>query len=128
MLLVLLAALLHILDCAHGPMAGPSGRADALLLTSSVSCEQGPEASQRTTDRQTAPAQDSRVHCWGLDEPTLQPPRDVALTVPTVHGAPPSEHLGAQPPLALPALRGSPPTPGAPSPEQTRARLGVWRT
>ncbi|MGC5244215.1 MULTISPECIES: hypothetical protein [Streptomyces] len=127
-LLVLLAALIHVLACAHGPTATAAGRADSLLLTSSAASGQAAERPQQTTDGQTAPAHHSGVHCWGLDEPTVQPPRDVALAVPTVHDAPPAEHLDTRPPPASPALQPSPPTPGAPSAGQTRSRLGVWRT
>ncbi|MET9103688.1 hypothetical protein [Streptomyces antibioticus] len=125
-LLVLLAALVHVLACAHGPTATPTGQTDSLLLTSTASCGQAPERPQRTTAQQTGPAHDSDVHCWGLDEPTIQPPRDVTLAVPTVHVTPSAEHLGAQPPPpAAPAVQ---PTPCVPSPGQTRSRIGVWRT
>lgn len=127
-LLVLLAALVHVLACAHGPTATRAGQADSLLLASSASCGQAPERSERTTARQTGPAHDSEVHCWGLDEPTVQPPRDVALAVPAVHVAPSAGHLGAQPPT-VPSARGpSLPAPGVSSAGQTRSRIGVWRT
>ena len=127
-LLVLLAALVHVLACAHGPTATPAGQADTLLLTSSTSCGQAPEPSQQPTARHTSPAPNGGVHCWGLDAPTVQPPRDVTLAVPAVHITPPSQHLGAQPPTAPPALQPSLPAPGVSSTGQTRSQIGVWRT
>ncbi|MFG2955009.1 hypothetical protein ACGF5O_14895 [Streptomyces sp. NPDC048291] len=128
-LLLLLAALLHVLDCAHGPNADPSGRADTLLLTPSASCTQTPEPAQRTTARQATPGQEGTAHCCGSDEPTLQPPRDVALALPaTVHGTPAARHLGTPAPSAAAAPRHSWPVPDAASPGETQARLGVWRT
>ncbi|MEU9191230.1 hypothetical protein AB0D14_43450 [Streptomyces sp. NPDC048484] len=130
-LVVLLAALIHALACAHGPTASAAGRADSLLLTSAATSGQAPEQPQpqpQTKAGQTVPAHHNGVHCWGLDEPTAQPPRDLALDVPTVHVAPLAEHLGTQLPPASPALHPSPSTPGVPSAGQTRSRLGVWRT
>ncbi|MFF7467641.1 hypothetical protein [Streptomyces sp. NPDC008092] len=127
-LLLLLAALLHVLDCAHGPNADPSGRTDTLLPASSASCAPAPGPMQRTTAQQTAPGQEGAGHCCGADEPTLQPPREVALAVPaTAHGTPAAPHPGAPPP-ARPAPRHARPAPDAASPGETRARLGVWRT
>ncbi|MER6080498.1 hypothetical protein [Streptomyces sp. NPDC001833] len=128
-LLLLLAALLHVLDCAHGPNGDPSGRADTLLPTSSASCAPAPGQAHRTTAHPTAPGQEGTAHCCGSDEPTLQPPRDVALALPdTVHGDPPAQLHGAPLPLARPAPRHARPAPDAASPAETRARLGVWRT
>ncbi|WP_328690025.1 hypothetical protein OHA74_12885 [Streptomyces phaeochromogenes] len=127
-LLVLLAALVHVLACAHGPASTPAGQTDTLLLTSSASCGQTPEGPQQTTARQTGPAHNSGVHCWGMDAPTAQPPRDVTLTAPAVHIAPSAGHLGAPPPPVPPALQPSLPAPGVSSAGQTRSRIGVWRT
>ena len=127
-LLVLLAALVHVLACAHGPTATPAGQADTPLFASSASCGQAPERPQQTMARQAAPADHGGVHCWGLDEPTAQPPRDVALAVPAVHDASRAEFLGTQPPPPSPALQSTPATPGVSSTGQTRSRIGVWRT
>ena len=128
MLLLLLAALVHVLACAHGPTATPAGQTDTLLLASSASCGQTPEGPQQATAWQTGPAHNSGVHCWGLDAPTVQPPRDVTLTVPAVHVTPSAQHLGAQPPTAPEALQPWLPAPGVSSVGQTRSRIGVWRT
>lgn len=127
--MVLLAALVHFLACAHGPTTNPAGRADALFLTASESCGAAAKQSQQATIQQTPPAKNDDVHCWGLDESTTQPPRDVALAVPAVVDVPPAEQLGAQTqPLPPAALQPSPHTPGVPYAGQTRARIGVWRT
>ncbi|MBA2810239.1 hypothetical protein E0500_023300 [Streptomyces sp. KM273126] len=125
--LALLAALMHVLACAHGPTSTAAGRADSVLLKSSATCGQATEQAQQTTARQTPPAHHSGVRCWGLDEPTVQPPRDVTLADPTVQDAASAGHLDDQP-NASSALQHSPPTPGVPSAGQTRARIGVWRT
>ncbi|MET9831974.1 hypothetical protein ABZ078_22345 [Streptomyces sp. NPDC006385] len=127
-LLVILAALVHVLACAHGPTAGAAGRADSLLLVSSAACGQAHERPEQTTAQQTAPAHNSGVHCWGMDEPTVQPPRDIAVAGPAVHDDPAAEHLGVQLPPAAPALQSLSLMPGLPSAGQTRACFGVWRT
>ncbi|WP_405961249.1 hypothetical protein OG235_36935 [Streptomyces sp. NBC_00024] len=126
-LLVVLAALMHVLICAHGPTSTAAGRADSVLLKSSATSGQATEQAQRTTAREAAPAHNSGAKCWDLDEPTVQPPRDVTLAEPPDHDAAFAEHLDAQP-TASPSLQPSPPTPGEPSAGQTRARIGVWRT
>ena len=126
--MVLLAALLHVLDCAHGPTAAQAGRADSLLPASPVSCAQPAQRSPQTTARQTAPAHDREVHCCGLDEPTLQPPRDVVPAAPVLHDAPPAEPSGAQSPPTFPTGQPSQLPTGPSSPGRARACLGVWRT
>lgn len=127
-LLVILAALVHVLACAHGPTAGEAGRTDSLLLTSSVACGQAHERPDQTAAQQTAPAHDSGTHCWGMDEPTVQPSRDTATAMPEVHDDPAAEDLDVQLPPAPAALRSLALIPGLPSAGQTRARFGVWRT
>ncbi|MFJ3895563.1 hypothetical protein [Streptomyces sp. NPDC090083] len=128
-LLVLLAALIHVLDCAHGPTAAPTGRADTLFSASSLRCGPAPELPHRPATGQTAPEDGDGTHCWGLDGPTLQPSRDVTVAEPAVHGLPLAAHPGTRPqPTAAAALRRSAPVPGTPSSDQARARLGVWRT
>ncbi|MFJ9348329.1 hypothetical protein [Streptomyces sp. NPDC101237] len=127
-LLLLLAALTHVLDCAHGPNPGLTERADTLLLTPSAGGAQTPGPSLRTAVGRTAPEQDGTTHCCGADEPTLQPPRVVPLTVPAaVHGAPATCPFDARPAVG-PASRRSRPVPDDLSPTGARARLGVWRT
>ncbi|MEU9976975.1 hypothetical protein [Streptomyces sp. NPDC051014] len=127
-LLLLLAALTHVLDCAHGPNAGLAERADTLLLSPSAGCAQPSGPAPRTAVGRTAPEQDGTTHCCGADEPTLQPPRDVALTVPAaVHGAPVTCPFDARPAVGPASLR-SLPVPDVLSPTGARARLGVWRT
>ncbi|MFG3531170.1 hypothetical protein ACGF8B_31205 [Streptomyces sp. NPDC047917] len=127
-LLVLLAALVHTLDCAHGPTAPFAMRADTLLLMSPAHCGQTAQPGQETTARPTAPEPDSGVRCSGLDEPTAQPPRDVSSAVPSFHTTPVAEAFGTSPALTPPAPQESPAASCVPSTGQTRARLGVWRT
>ncbi|MBD9730348.1 hypothetical protein IGX29_00655 [Streptomyces sp. H28] len=123
---MILAALVHVLACAHGPTAGAVGRADSLLLASTTYGQVHEPA--QMTDQQTAPAHNSGAHCCGMDEPTAQATRVIAVAVPAVHDAPAAEHLGAQLPPEAPALQFLALVPGLPSTGQTRACFGVWRT
>ncbi|MEU0352759.1 hypothetical protein ABZ302_39025 [Streptomyces sp. NPDC006237] len=125
-LLVLLAALVHLLACAHGPTYSAAGRADSLLAVS-TSCAHQMEPPQQTA-LQTAPADGDTPQCWGSDEPPVPAPRDIALTVEAAQDALPSEDSGARltpVPRAAYALLEDP---GPSSDGQSRAWLGVWRT
>ncbi|WP_210570598.1 hypothetical protein [Streptomyces sp. GESEQ-4] len=127
-LLVLLTALVHLLACAHGPTSEAAGRADTFPATASVSCAQHSEPPRETAGRQRAPLDSHPPHCWGLDEPPVQAPRDVALTVEAVQDALPLEAVGAR---LMPVLRAAQPSfvePGLSSTGQSRSSLGVWRT
>lgn len=125
---MILAALVHVLACAHGPTSGVAGRTDSLLPTSSVACGQAHEQPEQEAAQQTTPAHNSDAHCWGMDEPTVQPSRDIAVAVPKVHDDPAAEDLGVQLLPASPASRSLSLTPGLPSAGKTRALFGVWRT
>ncbi|KPC71737.1 hypothetical protein ADL35_32575 [Streptomyces sp. NRRL WC-3753] len=126
-LLVVVATLMHMLICAHGPTVSSEGRADSLLLTSSAACGQRHDRLQ-TSSQETAPVHNEGVHCWEMDEPTVQPPRDITVAVPEVHDIPVAEHLVVPLPPILPAAQSASSTLGLPSAGQTQARLGVWRT
>lgn len=119
-LVVLLAALLHVLCCAHGPASASSGRADTVAAVSHGhahdhgACDPG------------HPAHEGDEECRGADEPSMQAPRCIQVAPDAVqfvvpragadggnaqrHGPPPDEARG--------------PLPGL----QERSRLGVWRT
>ncbi|MFF7176797.1 hypothetical protein [Streptomyces pseudovenezuelae] len=106
-----------------------TGRADTLLSVSSTSCGPSPEWSQTAMAAlQLPPADDSGAHCRGLDELTVQPPRDAAPAAPPVLDAPPAELLDAQGSPQSSVLQSASPASGVPSAGQTRSRLGVWRT
>lgn len=120
-LVVLLTTLLHVLACAHGPVAADALRADSLLIAAPVAC--APAQSS-----QTSPTRDADGHCWGLDEPTTQPPRAAGPVDPPVPDVLASALLAARAPAAPAAPHPSPPAPPAPAAGQERARLGVWRT
>ncbi|MFJ9710188.1 hypothetical protein [Streptomyces sp. NPDC101234] len=126
----LLAMLLHLLACAHGPTTTEGAGVDSLLLASPTACGQLPAATPRqpvVTD-QSSPAQDPEGHCCSLDGPTVQPPRPcdrpAVAPAPDAQSAVPSSDDAV---MSLPA-----PGPAAARPPlsagHTRARLGVWRT
>lgn len=125
-LVVLLAMLVHLLGCAHGP-ALDSVRTDS-LLTMTTSC--GPASAGVADEPATqhgTPSEDEPVECEGSDEPSVQPPRDIVTPAPTAA-------LTVQPMTnpAAPHVRRPPlppaPDPGSPDTGRSRAGLGVWRT
>ncbi|MEV6593431.1 hypothetical protein [Streptomyces acidicola] len=148
-LVVLLAALLHLLVCAHGPTPTATGRVDfppAAAAAPSPSCGQ-PSGTPHTTpsshnartshtshtthsesEHRTGEGSGSEAGCLDRDEPTVQPPRGIAPAAPAVQTEPAVEHAEPQPPSS--SVRAGAPYPGAaPSPAgQVRACLGVWRT
>ncbi|MER6628005.1 hypothetical protein ABT301_07180 [Streptomyces sp. NPDC000987] len=124
-LLVLLAALVHLLACAHGPTSEAAGQADA-LPAASVGCAQHLGPPSDTAGRQPAPGDGTSPHCAGLDEPPVQAPRDAALALEVIQCARPLEDLGAR--LAAPAARPSSVEHGPSSTGRSRSSLGVWRT
>ncbi|WP_353945245.1 hypothetical protein ABII15_29240 [Streptomyces sp. HUAS MG91] len=119
-LVVLLAALLHLLACAHGPAPDGAGRADTIAATSAVASH------GTTTPHRTDGSGDGDARCRGMDEPTAQPPRD-RTPAETVRSASATEpHLFSP----VPTRERHPGAVRHPecSPSQDRARLGVWRT
>ncbi|WP_420036165.1 hypothetical protein ACN2WE_31580 [Streptomyces sp. cg28] len=116
-LVVLLAALLHLLACAHGPVPDGAGRADTIAATSAV-------ATHGTDGRG-----EGDVRCRGMDEPTAQPPRD-RTPAETVRSAPAAEPRlsSPEPSRGLSAGAGRHTECSPHSPQRDRARLGVWRT
>ncbi|MFE9611699.1 hypothetical protein [Streptomyces sp. NPDC006012] len=125
-LVVLLAALVHLLGCAHGPVPAGFVRTDTPLLLAAV-CDRtcAPDAVASTWP---APAPgDEQPHCRDADEPTVQPPRGIAPPAPAVAGAAPAAADHAK----FPSPRSGPPegpTPGPATDGRSRARLGVWRS
>ncbi|MFE6891486.1 hypothetical protein [Streptomyces sp. NPDC057694] len=120
-LVVLLAALMHLLACAHGPVPDGAGRADTIAATSAVATH-----GATTPSPDGSRDADGDARCRGMDEPTAQPPRD-RTAAETVRSAPTAEpHLSSPVPTRERA-------PAAThhsecSPQRERARLGVWRT
>ncbi|MBJ7005158.1 hypothetical protein ACFYMX_16955 [Streptomyces griseofuscus] len=126
-LVLLLATLLHLFGCCHGPTASPDARADALAQTSATACGQLPANRPGVTAAgQRAPAPDGEAHCSGLDQPTVQP-REAGTGAPLLAAVPPAApgylHF-----FAPPARHRFDPRPPAPPAAETRAQLGVWRT
>lgn len=125
-LVVLLAALIHLLGCAHGPTPTGIGRADSLLATT-ASWARASTPADDASERSAPRPGENREHCWGGDVPTVQPPRDIASPVPAAHSVPAS---AADTGMLGPAKPGPPPgsaqRPARPG--RARARLGVWRT
>ncbi|MFF4824565.1 hypothetical protein ACFY20_16290 [Streptomyces sp. NPDC001312] len=124
-LVLLLAALVHVLACAHGPTPTRAARADTPFAVSAA-CGPAPYEQHRADVRTSAPAHDSGVHCWDGDEPTAQLSRDVSPAHPAVHAALPADRTPAAPLPARPPAAA--PEPGGTSPGHARALIGVWRT
>ncbi|MET9871107.1 hypothetical protein ABZZ16_34165, partial [Streptomyces sp. NPDC006386] len=125
-LVVLLAALVHLLACAHGPAPVGVGRADSLLVAQ-ASCGQSAGPVGDPASHQREPRDGGAAWCWGHDEPTAQPPRDAASAAAVMPTDLPPQYVGA--PAAAPwAAPPTDPRPDAESVGQSRARLGVWRT
>ncbi|MFD7863122.1 hypothetical protein [Streptomyces sp. NPDC059783] len=118
---VLLAALLHVLGCAHGPTAVSPLRADTLPSAAAAQVLCGPAAP--TVPDTPAP----EAHCPGLDQPVLQAP-----PVPEPAAAGPGGTWSG--PAAPAPVRAAPArprdVPGRPEPPAGRGRaaLGIWRT
>lgn len=125
-LVVLLAALIHLLGCAHGPTATGIGTADTLLATTASWARASTPAGDASEQSAPRPGE-SQEHCDGGEEPTVQPPRDIAPPVPAANGVLPSGAdtgvLGPPGPGLPPGSARRPARPG-----RARARLGVWRT
>ncbi|MGW4173029.1 hypothetical protein ACWEGX_39700 [Streptomyces chartreusis] len=124
-LVLLLAALLHVLACAHGPTLAGEARADTPFLAAAA-CGQAPHDQQQAGTGQSSPSHDRGTHCWGGDEPTVQPPRDVTSALSVVHDALPGGHTVVLAPPSRPSP--APPVSGGPSAGHARALFGVWRT
>ncbi|EGX56815.1 hypothetical protein SZN_25939 [Streptomyces zinciresistens K42] len=123
-LVMLLAALMHVLACSHGPASAAAMGADTPLSVTAA-CGSPSERPGPGVDR-PAPSDDSDMHCQGVDQSTMQPSRDVAPTLPVVHDVLPADRtpirwLSARPP-------DSTPLPGRSSHGNARALIGVWRT
>lgn len=125
-LAVLLAALVHLLGCAHGPVPAGAGHVGAIHVVPTASCGQTTASVDDWTAEGLDPADGGGTHCCNLDEPTVQLPRDITLAE-AAHHALPAEYIGALPGTAgeRPPRR---PDPAASPIHQERARLGVWRT
>lgn len=121
-ILVLLAALLHLLACAHGPAS--VNRSDALPTGTVAVAASAPLTATANPDSEQAPWR----HCCHEDEPTIQAPRDTDRAVPSAHPAATSDGGGDDSTLAPP--RGPSPAPFAQgwSVGRSLALLGVWRT
>ncbi|MFE7278610.1 hypothetical protein [Streptomyces sp. NPDC057623] len=124
-LVVLLAALVHLLGCAHGPASYGAARADT-LLAATASSGQAPAPPGASDTAPAAPSGGGDAGCWGEDEATAQPPRGIASPVPVVDRAAPSTADSG----VLPAEPGPAPDPARESDTsgRSRAHLGVWRT
>ncbi|QNS02578.1 hypothetical protein [Streptomyces xanthii] len=127
-LAVLLAALVHLLCCAHGPVASAAGRADTITAVAPAPCGQpaGPHA--HFGDDARHDGHQDGAQCSGTDEPSVQAPRGLQpaadLTPVTLPGA--DLDPAAEPTPRRP-FGDSGPRLAAPAGQQ-RAHLGIWRT
>ncbi|MGW3173370.1 hypothetical protein [Streptomyces sp. NPDC001153] len=151
---VLLATLLHLLGCCHGPAAAEALRTDALSQVAPGShgprpadwhrdTTSGPGTAGRSaygqgTDEQSTagestagqgtPASDEDAHCCALDEPTVQPPRHPRPTGPPLPDLVLPDPPGPAAAAPSSAHHHSPAVPAESSAGHGRALLGVWRT
>lgn len=125
-LLVLLAALMHVLGCAHGPVPTSAPRVDAVPVVS-AGCAHDSGQPQGSVGVQAPAAPDGTGHCVGPDEPTVQPPRDIERpSQADVMNQAARTTVPARP--APRCVRVSTSHRGTLSTAQTRASLGVWRS
>ncbi|BAJ26375.1 hypothetical protein KSE_05290 [Kitasatospora setae KM-6054] len=126
MLAVLLAALLHALVCAHGPLTGGATAADT-LPAAAAHC--APTAVEDGTGRHTG----HRAACADTDQPVTDRWQASPLTAPAeLDGAAALPASAARPPSGAPRRS---PAAGADSGAgagagggRGRAALGTWRT
>ncbi|ROR43019.1 hypothetical protein [Kitasatospora cineracea] len=111
---VLLAALVHVLVCAHGPLSGTGPTADS-LPAAAAHCP-GPATPHDGTGHQAT--------CESADQPaTAHQQQDAPRAFDT--SAPAPETAG---PGSVPVLRRADTEPGPATGGHTRASLGIWRT
>ncbi|MFI5664996.1 hypothetical protein [Streptomyces sp. NPDC051684] len=124
-LVVLLAALVHVLCCAHGPASTSSGRADTVAAVS-YAYDHGHDACDQQAAHPSHPAHEGDEECRGVDEPGVQAPRGIQVAPDAVQFTVPRAEVGDGAELR------HGPTPDGPRdtlPDRhERSRLGVWRT
>jgi hypothetical protein len=123
---VLLAALLHLLTCAHGPASVPGSDA---LPTGPVAVTAAAATATVTAATTNADSEhDPQEHCCHGDEPTIQAPRDTDRALPSAHVAA-SGDGGTDRSVLAPACGPSPAPPvRGRSAGRSLALLGVSRT
>ncbi|MFJ5228589.1 hypothetical protein ACIQBJ_01705 [Kitasatospora sp. NPDC088391] len=108
---VLLAVLVHLLMCAHGPVGGGSGPSVDAVSVVSVSCP-------APADRHDGAGH--RAECAGFDQPVTVCQESGGAEEPVAAGA-------ADAPAAVPSPVPPAPLGGAGDGGRARAVLGVWR-
>lgn len=124
-LVMLLAALLHLLGCSHGPAPSATPRTDTPLATVATALE-APVPPRHPNVVAAGPAEDRQPPCPGGDEPTVQQARDsvtpaapaVELLIGSTHDGPGSPKANGPIPHCHSGGRTAP----------TQACLSVWRT
>ncbi|MBO1335683.1 hypothetical protein [Streptomyces sp. VRA16 Mangrove soil] len=125
---VLLAVLVHLLGCAHGPVPDGAGRTDTVVAAASapIAASTATAPVRGASGPVSRPAEGGDTHCWGMDQPTAQPPRDRTQADATQIAPSALGHLPAAVPVRERADDERPHT--AWCSQRERARLGVWRT
>ncbi|MFI2236073.1 hypothetical protein [Streptomyces chrestomyceticus] len=126
-ILVLLAALAHVLICAHGPVPAGGAQVDTPVAAAAFDCAGAPVQLTDAAASHALHGHDSAELCSGPDGPTLQPTRQITSPLPSVPGPVPAGFAEAGPD-GVAAHRSPPAYPGRTAAGQERARLGVWRT
>ncbi|MFH8407057.1 hypothetical protein ACH4FX_20000 [Streptomyces sp. NPDC018019] len=126
-ILVLLAALAHVLVCAHGPVPAGGGHVDTPVAAAAFDCAGATEQLADTAAAHSLHGHGTAERCSGPDSPTLQPSRQIISPLPSFPSLAPAGAAEAVPDSAA-ADQPPPPHPGRTSAGQERARFGVWRT
>ncbi|MFD7667435.1 hypothetical protein [Streptomyces sp. NPDC059788] len=126
-ILVLLAALAHVLVCAHGPVPAGPGKVDTPVAAATFDCPGAPGQRTEAAAPHSLHGHGSAEFCSGLDSPTLQPPRQITSPLESSPRLVPAGLVEAEPD-GVAADQPQPPKPGRSAAGQERARLGVWRT
>lgn len=126
-ILVLLAALAHVLVCAHGPVLAGGGQVDTPVAAAAFDCAGAPGQLTDAAASHSPHGHGRAELCSGPDSPTLQPSRQFASPLPSLPTLVPAGFADAGPD-GVAADRSPPPYPGRTAAGQERARLGVWRT
>ncbi|RYJ30010.1 hypothetical protein CU044_1364 [Streptomyces sp. L-9-10] len=128
MLLTVLAALLHVLGCAHGPVSAAPLRSVATPTAAVASPYPAPGHPPAPVAGCAGRASHGAASCTDTDEPSLLPQRPDASPVPLTVDGPHAPDTAVRNPMGARAQAARGDTPGGRCTEQRRrAALGVWR-
>ncbi|MFJ1910866.1 hypothetical protein ACIOGX_02900 [Streptomyces sp. NPDC088147] len=127
-LLTVLAALLHVLGCAHGPVSAAPLRSVAAPTAAVATQYPAPGRPSTPVAGCAGRASHGAASCTDADEPSLLPQRPDASPVPLTADGPNAPDTAVRNAMGAraPAARGDAPG-GRGAEQRRRAALGVWR-